>query len=207
MAAQTDYPPPPWRLNASAYISIWRLPMDRLASTLSPAVRPVRVGRKLLIAAGFVFYERGSDLEYNELFLGILTRNAGRIGITIPLIWVDSPISQRAGRELWSIPKQLARFEASSSNGPFRAATADQRLGQVRFERRAALPFRIPITIAILQQVDVAKVHRTAMTASTSIELGTAEWTIPEGSPLRPLAAFAPLLSMRLRNARIRFGA
>jgi hypothetical protein len=207
MAAQTGYPPPPWRLNASAYISIWRMPMDQFASALGPAVRPVRLGRKLLIAAGFVFYERGSDLEYNELFLGMLTRSAGRIGITIPLIWVDSPISLRAGRELWSIPKQLAHFGASSSKGPFRAETADQTIGQVKFERRVAVPLRIPITIAILQEVDGAKVHRTPVTASTSIELGTAKWTIPEGSPLRPLAAFAPLLSVRLRNARIRFGA
>lgn len=181
--------------------------MDRFASALGPAVRPVRLGRKLLVAAGFVFYERGSDLEYNELFLGVLTRSAGRIGITIPSIWVDSPTSLRAGRELWSIPKQLACFEGSSGTGPFRAATADQTIGEVRFEGRTAVPFRIPITVTILQEVDEVKVHRTAMAASTFIELGTAEWTIPEGSPLRPLAEFAPVLSMRLRNARIRFGA
>jgi hypothetical protein len=180
--------------------------MARFGEVVRPITRPVRFGRKMLVAAGFVFYERGSELEYNELFLGVLTRSAGRIGVTIPLIWVDSPLSLRAGRELWAIPKQLARFEASTSAGPFRAA-ADEILAQVSFESRAALPFRVPIRIAILQEVDAAKVQRTALSASASIDLGTAEWTIPEGSPLRPLAGFAPLFSVRLRNARIRFGA
>lgn len=206
MAAVTGYPPPPWHLNASAYISIWRLPVERFAGSAGSAIRPIRLGRKMLLAAGFVFYERGSSLEYNELFLGVLTRAVGQIGITIPLIWVDSPISQRAGRELWSIPKQLAEFERASSAGPFRAARAEGTIAQARFKPRATLPFRLPIRIAILQETG-AKVQHTTMSASASIELGTAEWTIPDESPVRLLAASAPVLSMRLRNARIRFGA
>src|SRR5690554_6489155 len=92
MTAQSDYPPPPWHLNATAVLAIWRIPARELAATFDAALRPIVLFRHVIVATGFVNYGQGSSVEYNELFFAVLVRGAGQTGVTIPRIWVDSPV-------------------------------------------------------------------------------------------------------------------
>ena len=49
-------------------------------------------------------------LVYDELLAALGTVRSGVPGATVMQIWVDSPESLAAGRELWSIPKEMADF-------------------------------------------------------------------------------------------------
>lgn len=207
MIAQQDYPPPPWRLNATAYLAIWRISIHELALRLDAALQPLRLARHVIAAAGFVNYGQGSVVEYNELFLALLARGAGRTGVTIPRIWVDSAISLRAGRELWGIPKQPASFRKLPDGAIDAAASiTEEPIARIEFRPGSALPFRLPLKLTVLQPSE-AGVQCTPVAASSAVSFGTSKWTIPSGSPLELLRGRRPLVSMQLRNARIRFGA
>ena len=73
-------------------------------------VQSIFPGRTLAMLA-LIDYRSGSTLTYRELILSpALVRAGGRIGAWISHIYVDSPRSLAAGREVWGLPKQLAGF-------------------------------------------------------------------------------------------------
>lgn len=207
MIAQQDYPPPPWHLNATVHVAIWRIPITEFPLAPESPIRPVRVARHVIVAAGFVNYGEGSAVEYSELFLAVLARAAGRAGVNVPRIWVDSPVSLRAGRELWSIPKQLATFRQTSEGELEAVATITEApIAHARFRCGSALPFRMPTKLTVLQHMG-DRLQCTPVSATSAIAFGSSTWSIPSGSALSVLRGRRPLISMALRNARIRFGA
>lgn len=92
-----------------------------LARGLVPAgcsVVPVLPGRTIG-AIYLATYEHGSTLQYNELIVvPALVRRGGRIGGWISHIYVDDHRSVAGGREIWGLPKQLARFDACPGSQP-----------------------------------------------------------------------------------------
>lgn len=55
-------------------------------------------------------YEEGSTLRYSELVVWVAVRHGWRVGALITHIYVDDAVSMRGGREIWGLPKELARF-------------------------------------------------------------------------------------------------
>lgn len=198
-----SYPPAPWQLNATAYISLWRIPAAQLDLVRPQRFRFLQFGGKFLVAAGFAFYEHGSDVQYDEIFFAVLARDRSRIGLTVPLIWVDSPVSQLAGREMWAIPKQIAQFSRSQDSAE--AVSEDGALASLRFVPRWSLPWRQGMRIQIMQEAQEG-LRTTPVAASTSVEFGQGAWQIPQDSPMRTLGRHRPFLTVRLTGARIRFG-
>ena len=79
------------------------VPEDMRIVRLSP-------GRTLAMLA-LMRYGAGSTLQYQEAIIApALVHGAGRIGMWISHIYVDHPQSLLAGREVWGLPKESARF-------------------------------------------------------------------------------------------------
>ncbi len=205
--SSASYPPSPWRLNATAYVSMWRLPVRGLQLSLGERIDAAVLLGSVNLASGFVIYEAGGDLEYRELFLAVLARADGKLGVTVPSIWVDSTRALAGGRELWGIPKQLASFE---TDGQTLAATAndapDLPIAKIVFDKGWRVPGRYRSRASVVQQ-SASTLLRTPVLVSAQIEFGRAQWYIPEASALSLLRGRAPLLSFKLIQAQIQFGA
>lgn len=203
-----SYPPPPWNLNATAYVSLWRVPAkdwpSSLKSELGSDIRELTVFGSLNLCSGFVHYEPGGDLHYRELFLAVLARAGARLGATLPLIWVDSIASLEGGRALWAIPKQLGALHFE--NRTLRATADGRPIASMSFEPGRRLFRRLPIRATVMQARG-SEVLRTPIHVSAEVERIRAQWYIPEDSPLCLLQHRVPILSLRLSQARLRFGA
>lgn len=102
---QVPYPPAPWRSAGEIHLGLFRA--AQAAPLGHSGFRPLGDGRWLAIAA--IRYQEG-PLRYDELAIGPLVRRGLRPGIWVRDIYVDDEASLRGGRELWGLPKQLARF-------------------------------------------------------------------------------------------------
>ncbi len=199
-----SYPPSPWSLNATAYVSLWRVPAKDWLITLGTGICELRLFGSVILCSGFVEYEPGGDLQYRELFLAVLARAGMRWGANVPLIWVDSIASLDGGRELWAIPKQLATVHVE--NRTLRAAANGYPIASMSFEPGRRLLRRVPIRATVMQargsELICTRIH-----VSAGIERIRAQWYIPQDSPLSVLQDRVPIMSLRLSQARLRFGA
>lgn len=207
------YPPEPWQLGGSMFVSLWRVPVADLPASLAAALpagaRPLSIGRHAVVGTAFVRYEPGSVLSYDELLSAVLVHHRGRLRITIPDIWVDSPASVAGGRELWGIPKALAAFERHRLRGgrglELRAATEAGSLAELRVVPGHRLPGwrRLPLPTA--QRLD--GVESTSRVQSLArIRFVRAAWRFPAGSPLHYLDGRHPVSSVALEDMAVSFG-
>ena len=125
----TSHPPAPWTLRGPAVLVPATVPIARAREHVPSHVEvlPVAPGRTLggLVA---VAYEPGSTLTYNELVVICgLARGGVRVGFWISHIWVDDERSVSGGREIWKLPKELARFDAAGTTPAVQIAATSPR--------------------------------------------------------------------------------
>jgi hypothetical protein len=200
------YPPEPWRLVGQMRVSVWAPPagaVPPLPAALGP-VRPVRIAGRLLVGAAWVDYQAGGDMAYHELLCAVLMRDGLRPRVGITHIWVDSAESRDGGRALWGIPKQLADFTMDDGSATATADRAEIAAGANR--RGARLPGRWPVRFRIIQVLD-GRPKTTPVRATARLGAGRVRWRFAPGGPLGFLAGRRPLVSMRLADFRMRFGA
>jgi hypothetical protein len=89
-ATATDYPPAPWRLHGQAQFHVLAVRTDRLPPT-PDGFRPLVLGGRGLVVAGWVDYRGGSVLRYGELLAAVVGRWSGGLTATVTHMWVDSP--------------------------------------------------------------------------------------------------------------------
>lgn len=203
--ASGAYPPAPWRLTGEAHVSFWLIDRDKVASSLPPAAKPFQLGPRCLITTGWVKYTPPGILAYHELLFSIPVRSSVGWGVTIPLIWVDSPASLSGGRELWHIPKQLAEWDLFRPN-EFHAAQAGQTLATFQYHPGLKLPGSFPGYSQVIQPV-AKTLQATPFRGYASFRLGRGVWQFPEGSPLHFLATAKPFLTVELAPVVMDFGA
>jgi hypothetical protein len=196
MAGAANYPPEPWRLTAEALASFWLIPRTLVPVQPPPGWRTVTVAGRVCVGAAFVTYRPPGDLAYRELVVAVLVRRGLRLAVTIPWIWVDSVASRDGARALWAIPKALAAFEGD----PAHAADG---LARVAARTGVRIPGRWPAGMQVVQARGPASV-RTPVSLHSRLRLARAAWRI-EG-PLAFLEERAPVLSLRLDDAQLRFG-
>ncbi|WIA20797.1 hypothetical protein OEZ85_005157 [Tetradesmus obliquus] len=69
-------------------------------------------------------------------------------------IWVDSPFSQRAGRNIWGMPKELATFDWSTGPGWVKVSVKDNKSNKLIFEAKMAdVPLPRPLQSKGMQLV------------------------------------------------------
>lgn len=214
-ADSVDFPPAPWRLAGTIYLSVWRLPVEALPpACLPPGSRPATVLGQAVVGTAWAIYEPPGILAYHELLAAVLLQAGLRSRVSIVRIWVDDPASLAGGRALWAIPKELARLELRPDGGTeleARASTDDGRtIASASFgPGRSLLPVRLPLRLETVQKAladgstspTVARADGRAALAPC-----TASWTFDPAGPLGFLARATPSLSCRLARMSLRFG-
>lgn len=210
----TAYPPAPWTMYGAAWGSLF-------------LVRGAHDRPDGLYAAGWVRYDEPSPLTYHELLVGRVRRDLPGKPLTITDIWVDSPASREGGRDLWSIPKELADYEVDASHtGPWHrrdllARTAEGPIATARFHHLAAPLPAVPFTGATSQPLLDASataggspVGRATRSREVTTRLGgrgaplparSTWWFAPDG-PLGWLHGQRRLGSVHLDRFRMTFG-
>jgi len=108
--AMSDYPAPPWETQGYAVFRAHRVPTS--AVRLPEGLRPVSTRGTSIGLLGFVRYVDPSPLEYGELiWMPTRVTAAGKSGFYVARMHVDCERSLAAGREVWALPKTLARFQ------------------------------------------------------------------------------------------------
>ena len=185
-APDLSYPPAPWRMHGSLWLSVFRL--REQVDERHPAGQ---------YGVALVSYTEPSPLTYHELLVARTTKNAaGKGAVTITDIWVDSPASQAGGRALWAIPKQLCDFDMESEfRGPVTStdfsATVERRpIVDAHFTDVSRVALRVPFTGLVEQpgiddHPDVADVRMSGSAKALPGPIGgsfqPASWRVPSG--------------------------
>ncbi|NGY65795.1 acetoacetate decarboxylase family protein [Lentzea sp. NEAU-D13] len=189
-----QYPAEPWHMQGSLVISLFRVPRKLVPDAHLPSTaRLITLAGNALVAVAFVSYEPGSELTYEELLVATPVLDEGRVAVSVPQIWVDSEASRDGGREMWGIPKKLARFGEGSSIAAVAVA------GGVR------LPGRWTAAGWTAQRLDGRDV-RTRMRMSGRVSVARSAWLFPAGGPLGYLTGRTPLVSFTMKDMRLTFG-
>jgi hypothetical protein len=152
-----------------------------------------------------VDYRQGSSLVYHELLGGVAVKSKNGLGLIFHVthMRVDDTSSRQAGRELWGMPKELARFHYNYSQGQrtFEASVRDEAghtLATGDFSSIIGLPrlVRVPMPFPTLQLIN-AQPHHIAATFWSALQLCRGGMRIPADSELATLGVVGrkPLLS------------
>ncbi|WP_375481334.1 acetoacetate decarboxylase family protein [uncultured Jatrophihabitans sp.] len=202
-----SYPPEPWELHGQLHASAFLVPLDRLTDgaplDLPPGCRLVRLGGRAVVGTAWVVYEPTGVLDYRELMATVLVRRGWRILPTIVRIWVDSEESRDGGRALWGIPKELAgfdvaggRFAAADDTGPIAAGTV---------RAVATTPFALPLSFRIVQWLH-GRAKVSPVRSRARLALSRARFDAEPAGPLAFLTGRRPLVTVTMRDFRMRFG-
>ncbi len=110
-----SYPPPPWETYGFGVLCPYLVRVADLS--LPPGLEPVEKLGRTLGLLGYLEYRPPSPLVYGELFwmpatVRFRTPSGRHVqGYWVARMYVDHEGSLAAGRELWHLPKSLARFE------------------------------------------------------------------------------------------------
>ncbi|MDX8037419.1 acetoacetate decarboxylase family protein [Lentzea sp. BCCO 10_0856] len=189
-----QYPAEPWHMRGSLVISVFRVPRTLVPQAHLPSnARLISLAGNVFVAVAFVSYEPGSELTYEELLVATPVRDEGGVAVSVPQIWVDSEASRDGGREMWGIPKELARFGEGSS------------IAAVAVAGGVALPGRWTAGGWTAQRLDGRDV-RTRMHMSGRVNLARTAWMFPVNGPLGYLTGRTPLVSCTMKDMRLTFG-
>lgn len=206
-AKRAAYPPEPWELKATIHGSLWLVSASELPP-LPTGLEPVRCFGRALLGAVWVVYRPGGALAYNELAAVVPTHRGLSVGVTVTDIWVDSPASLAGGRELWAIPKELARFEVADGES-FEAAAWEEGDGRaiasLRFEPTRRL-LRFPtLPLSVVQRGEGGLQSTSAQVRGTAFR-GHAQWSFDPHGRLARWPTGDPFLSFRVDDAYVCFG-
>ncbi|GAB3858188.1 acetoacetate decarboxylase family protein [Nocardioides maradonensis] len=199
----TTYPPAPWQMHGSMWLSVFRL--GRAIDERHPAG---------IYGLALVDYQEPSPLTYGELLLARSMKNrAGKSAVTITDIWVDSPASMAGGRELWAIPKELCDFDfVSSHRGPLTStewtASIERRpIVEASFTDVSRAAPRVPFTGLVEQPgiPDHPEVADVTMKGTAKALPCRAHWHFNADGPLGFLRGARQLGSFRMSGFRLHF--
>ena len=196
------FPSPPWRLTAQAWLSLFGL---------RDTGRPDRASG--LYVAAFLDYGTGGVLAYHELLVARLLGVGPSPRVRVTDIWVDSPESMAGGRTLWALPKRLADLPLQhtppgvAARTSFTGVAEGHRLATATF---TALPgaavLRVPFAITTSQVRDDGSTVVAPAAGSARPVPCRSTWDVPQQGPLGFLHGRRPVLSLALREVRLRFG-
>jgi len=105
------YPPPPWHTHGNGAGAGYVVPAATIA--LPQGFKPMTLLGRTMGVLSYIEYLPPSPLSYRELiWMPAMVRwHRGGRGYWVQKMYVDDEASLAAGRELWALPKSLARFE------------------------------------------------------------------------------------------------
>jgi acetoacetate decarboxylase len=167
-----------------------------------------------LYGAALVDYQEGSELLYRELLVARPVR-AGRWGrVRVTDIWVDDEESRAGGRSLWGLPKEMAHFDlvdeqdGQVARTSFEADTDGTRLAAGSFTSLpGAALVRTPFASSTWQVRDDGTEVIARMSGSARSLPCRGTWDFSADGALGWLAGRKPLVSFRLTDMKLTFGA
>lgn len=104
----SDYPEPPWLMHGDMLCVPYAVNQSALSLPFSTVGTLGRAAGML----AYVRYAKPSPLTYDELiWMPSIVREGARRGQYVEAMFVDDATTLRAGREIWALPKTMARFE------------------------------------------------------------------------------------------------
>ncbi|MDX2087071.1 MAG: acetoacetate decarboxylase family protein [Kofleriaceae bacterium] len=163
------YPPAPWHTHGRAFIQPYLVQASSLS--LPDGFRPVTLAGRCVGILALIQYVPPSPLTYAELaWMPCLVSARGVRGYYIEKMYVDSEASVAGGRELWAIPKQLARFAFASRGLASTRSAAEGRSGE-----------SIDDNYATIDTEDGAHVELSLFKRGPSIPLRAGAGTVQDG--------------------------
>jgi hypothetical protein len=123
----SSFPRAPWKTRGRAFFQPFVVHAGSLR--LPEGFAPVAITGRCMGLLGYVEYVAPSPILYRELLwmpalVSVAVEGGRRArGYWVEKMYVDSEASRDGGREIWALPKQLARFE--ESDGTLRVDTED----------------------------------------------------------------------------------
>jgi len=161
----------------------------------------------------FVDYEEGGVLSYHELLVARVVRDGRALRVRVTDIWVDSPESLAGGRALWAIPKQLAELPLRDRplrvgrRTAFSAVSGGRHLASGTFTSvPGAALVRTPYAVTVSQLREDGSSVVAPMVGSARVVPCRGSWRFDADGPLGFLRGRRPVVSLRLRDVRLRFG-
>lgn len=108
------YPQPPWEMRGTGVVRAFATPVDSL--DLPAGFEPVHVAGWSVGVLAYLEYQSPSPIRYRELlWMPAAVKSVDRDGHSqyghyVSRAYVDDERALRGGRELWGIPKAMARF-------------------------------------------------------------------------------------------------
>ena len=162
----------PWIQYGNAFVQEYQIPLA-LAKQCVPSefkVVETRAGSGVTIGSLYIAkYDNRSSVEYSELiFICATVEYKGQKGKWVSSIYVDNKIAQKAGIEVWGLPKQLATFQwtQSPSSGVERVVVTDQQAPDITV-LDASFHDRSPIIPSMHQTVRTFSVINQSTLTST----------------------------------------
>lgn len=106
------YPQAPWTLQGYAIQTLHLVNVDQVRPLIPLELEIISVWPGKTLASVYLsYYGSGSVLEYSELIVvPALVNYQSKIGGWVSHIYVNNPNSVAGGREIWGLPKELAKF-------------------------------------------------------------------------------------------------
>ncbi|MFN6529338.1 acetoacetate decarboxylase family protein [Nostoc sp. ChiSLP03a] len=106
------YPQAPWTLQGYAIQTLHLVNIDQVRPLIPLELEIISVWPGKTLASVYLsHYGSGSVMEYSELIVvPALINYQRKIGAWISHIYVDNADSVAGGREIWGLPKELAKF-------------------------------------------------------------------------------------------------
>ncbi|MFQ5796365.1 MAG: acetoacetate decarboxylase family protein [Candidatus Bipolaricaulia bacterium] len=177
-------PSPPWRLFGRAHLIITLNRTGRIAPVIPDPLQLRSFQGWTPGVMGIVSYEESPVGAYDEFFLApARVRYAGRSGLFVSHIWVDSEPSQAGGRRIWGLAKERARFDRHAHGITVRRGNLEvMTLGFPEFG--PTIPIRGSVRFLSLQGEDVLSWR---VTVRGRLRIGRCRWRIPGDSPIAGL--------------------
>jgi hypothetical protein len=181
------FPSPPWELRGQIWLSVFYA---------GPPGSP-----RASYVAAYVEHEAGSTVPHRALLLARRHRGGHTRRLTVIDGWADSAEVVEGDRALWGFPVSLGELSMDAGGlGPVRraswSATADaQPIASAQFADTSGAMVRAPVR----GSVSSARVRGTGRTVPA-----LASWEIEPEGPLGWLAGSQPVMSFRVRDARLR---
>ena len=199
------YPPAPWKLQGYAIETFHLVDIEKARTFVPKELEIVSfLPGKTLAQVYLSSYESDSILTYNELIVAsAFVRYAGKIGAWISHIYVDNEDSVAGGREIWSLPKELAQF--SWENNSVSVSKNDSLMCHLNYQK-AWFSFsswwRNKLTGNVISGLG-SEILFFQSQFEGKLELLKGNLKIPVDSPFAPLNLGKPLLTMKLNQLNL----
>ena len=205
-----SYPSAPWTLQGYAIQTLQLIDIQQVRPFIPPEFEIISVLPGKTIGGVYLSnYSSGSTLEYSELIIapGIINYS-GKVGGWISHIYVDNSESVAGGREIWSLPKELADFtwekasqNSAKSENMVSVSQGTKTLCQLRYNIpnfSFPVPFSGDVFSTKLNSILLFKGE-----FSANIGLCGSQLEIPIESPFASLGLERPFLTFYCKNLRL----